>query len=74
MNVTFSMGAKWLRNPRKPITIEPNKNSMKIVYFIPQIVRLTEFGDFEEALALFKLLPPEDSSLRASKEQSIHIR
>lgn len=39
-----------------------------------QIVQLTASGNFEEALALCKLLPPEDSSLRASKEQSIHIR
>ncbi|KAL4589359.1 hypothetical protein LXL04_002265 [Taraxacum kok-saghyz] len=39
-----------------------------------QIVQLTASGNFEEALALCKLLPPEDSSLRASKEQLIHIR
>ncbi|MFS7973296.1 putative transcription factor WD40-like family [Helianthus anomalus] len=39
-----------------------------------QIVQLTASGNFEEALVLCKLLPPEDSSLRASKEQSIHIR
>jgi tetratricopeptide (TPR) repeat protein len=39
-----------------------------------QIVQLTASGNFEEALALCKMLPPEDSSLRASKEQSIHIR
>lgn len=39
-----------------------------------QIVQLTASGDFEEALALCKLLPPEDSSLRAAKEASIHIR
>ncbi|KAK4711863.1 hypothetical protein R3W88_006376 [Solanum pinnatisectum] len=39
-----------------------------------QIVQLTASGNFEEALALCKLLPPEDSSLRSSKEQSIHIR
>ncbi|KVH92351.1 Citron-like protein [Cynara cardunculus var. scolymus] len=39
-----------------------------------QIVHLTASGNFEEALVLCKLLPPEDSSLRASKEQSIHIR
>lgn len=39
-----------------------------------QIVQLTASGNFEEALALCKLLPPEDSSLRAAKEQSIHIR
>ncbi|KAI7746579.1 hypothetical protein M8C21_005733, partial [Ambrosia artemisiifolia] len=39
-----------------------------------QIVQLTASGNFEEALVLCKLLPPEDSNLRASKEQSIHIR
>ncbi|KAL7581898.1 hypothetical protein Lser_V15G47325 [Lactuca serriola] len=31
------------------------------------IVQLTASGKFEEALALFKLLAPEDSNLRASK-------
>ncbi|XP_065851634.1 vacuolar sorting protein 39 [Euphorbia lathyris] len=39
-----------------------------------QIVQLTASGNFDEALALCKLLPPEDSSLRAAKEGSIHIR
>lgn len=39
-----------------------------------QIVQLTASGNFEEALSLCKLLPPEDSSLRAAKESSIHIR
>ena len=39
-----------------------------------QIVQLTASGDFEEALALCKMLPPEDASLRAAKEGSIHIR
>ncbi|KAK1433282.1 hypothetical protein QVD17_10192 [Tagetes erecta] len=39
-----------------------------------QIVQLTASGNFEEALVLCKLLPPEDSSLRATKEHSIHIR
>lgn len=39
-----------------------------------QIVQLTASGDFEEALSLCKLLPPEDSTLRAAKESSIHIR
>ncbi|XP_042452913.1 vacuolar sorting protein 39 isoform X1 [Zingiber officinale] len=39
-----------------------------------QIVQLTASGNFEEALSLCKLLPPEDASLRASKESSIHIR
>lgn len=39
-----------------------------------QIVQLTASGNFEEALALCKLLPPEDSNLRAAKESSIHLR
>lgn len=39
-----------------------------------QIVQLTASGDFEEALDLCKLLPPEDSNLRAAKEGSIHLR
>lgn len=39
-----------------------------------QIVQLTASGNFEEALSLCKLLPPEDSSLRAAKEGSIHMR
>lgn len=39
-----------------------------------QIVQLTASGDFEEALALCKLLPPEEASLRAAKEGSIHMR
>ncbi|XP_076960702.1 vacuolar sorting protein 39-like isoform X2 [Bidens hawaiensis] len=39
-----------------------------------QIIQLTASGNFEEALVVCKLLPPEDSSLRASKEQAIHIR
>ncbi|EPS67833.1 hypothetical protein M569_06937, partial [Genlisea aurea] len=38
------------------------------------IVQLTASGNFEEALALCKLLPPEDSNLRTAKEQSIHVR
>ncbi|XP_010258481.1 PREDICTED: vam6/Vps39-like protein isoform X2 [Nelumbo nucifera] len=39
-----------------------------------QIIQLTASGNFEEALALCKSLPPEDSTLRAAKEGSIHIR
>ncbi|KAL8168245.1 hypothetical protein V2J09_009744 [Rumex salicifolius] len=39
-----------------------------------QIVQLTASGDFDEALALCKLLPPEDSNLRAARESAIHIR
>ena len=42
--------------------------------FALQIVQLTASGDFEEALALCKLLPPEEASLRAAKEGSIHMR
>ncbi|PHU27029.1 hypothetical protein BC332_05361 [Capsicum chinense] len=39
-----------------------------------EIVQLTASGNFEEALALCKLLPPEDPSLRSAKEKSIHTR
>ncbi|KAL6227177.1 hypothetical protein ACLB2K_001136 [Fragaria x ananassa] len=39
-----------------------------------QIVQLTASGEFEEALSLCKLLPPEEASHRAAKEASIHIR
>ncbi|KAG4386534.1 hypothetical protein AAZX31_11G066400 [Glycine max] len=52
-------------------------NSIHGLYPVPlgaQIVQLTASGNFEEALSLCKLLPPEDSSLRAAKEGSIHIR
>lgn len=52
-------------------------NSVHGLFPVPvgaQIVQLTASGNFEEALALCKLLPPEDSNLRAAKEQSIHIR
>ncbi|GAB4827022.1 Vam6/Vps39-like protein [Ancistrocladus abbreviatus] len=53
------------------------ENSVHGLFPVPlgaQIVQLTASGNFEEALALCKLLPPEDSSLRAAKESSIHIR
>ncbi|CAL1399773.1 unnamed protein product [Linum trigynum] len=52
-------------------------NSVHGLFPVPvgaQIVQLTASGNFEEALALCKLLPPEDASLRAAKEASIHIR
>ncbi|KAK6237475.1 hypothetical protein QUC31_002944, partial [Theobroma cacao] len=53
------------------------ENSVCGLFPVPlgaQIVQLTASGNFEEALALCKLLPPEDASLRAAKEGSIHIR
>ncbi|CAN6817852.1 unnamed protein product [Brassica oleracea] len=52
-------------------------NSVHVLFPVSigaQIVQLTATGNFEEALALCKLLPPEDSSLRAAKESSIHTR
>ncbi|XP_042494125.1 vacuolar sorting protein 39 isoform X2 [Macadamia integrifolia] len=52
-------------------------NSIYGLFPVPigaQIIQLTASANFEEALALCKLLPPEDSSLRAAKEASIHIR
>lgn len=48
--------------------------TFKKLSFGLQIVQFTASGNFEEALALCKLLPPEDSSLRSAKESSIHIR
>ncbi|KAL5723282.1 Vam6/Vps39-like protein [Ranunculus cassubicifolius] len=54
-----------------------SNNSVYGLFPVPigaQFVQLTASGNFEEALALCKLLPPEDSSLRAAKEASIHIR
>ncbi|RZC64196.1 hypothetical protein C5167_025952 [Papaver somniferum] len=39
-----------------------------------QIVQLTASSNFEEALALCKLLPPENIKLRLAKEDSIRIR
>ncbi|XVF17891.1 hypothetical protein REPUB_Repub10bG0163900 [Reevesia pubescens] len=53
------------------------ENSVYGLFPVPlgaQIVQLTASGNFEEALALCKLLPPEDANLRAAKEGSIHIR
>lgn len=52
-------------------------NSVYGLFPVPigaQIVQLTASGNFEEALALCKMLPPEDSNLRTAKEGSIHIR
>ncbi|KAL0891609.1 hypothetical protein Bca101_015592 [Brassica carinata] len=52
-------------------------NSVHVLFPVSigaQIVQLTASGNFEEALALCKLLPPEESSLRAAKESSIHTR
>lgn len=52
-------------------------NSLHGLFPVPlgaQIIQLTASGNFEEALALCRVLPPEDSTLRASKEQSIHLR
>ncbi|XP_031108338.1 vacuolar sorting protein 39 isoform X1 [Ipomoea triloba] len=71
-----------LRNVRRLVqsnnaVIVALENSIFGLFPVPlgaQIVQLTASGNFEEALALCKLLPPEDSSLRAAKEQSIHIR
>ncbi|KAF3439338.1 hypothetical protein FNV43_RR17615 [Rhamnella rubrinervis] len=71
-----------LRNVRRLIqsnnaVIVALDNSVFGLFPVPlgaQIVQLTASGNFEEALALCKLLPLEDSSLRAAKEGSIHIR
>ncbi|KAG9444669.1 hypothetical protein H6P81_016009 [Aristolochia fimbriata] len=53
------------------------ENSVYGLFPVPlgaQIVQLTGSANFEEALSLCKLLPPEDSTLRAAKEDAIHIR
>ncbi|XWS42054.1 hypothetical protein CRYUN_Cryun17cG0135800 [Craigia yunnanensis] len=71
-----------LHNPRHLIKsnnalVVALDNSVYGLFPVPlgaQIVQLTASGNFEEALALCKLLPPEDASLRAAKEGSIHIR
>ncbi|KAL2632858.1 hypothetical protein R1flu_004337 [Riccia fluitans] len=39
-----------------------------------QVVQLSASGNFLDALALCRMLPPEDAALRASKEDAIHIR
>ncbi|XVF15757.1 hypothetical protein REPUB_Repub09cG0183600 [Reevesia pubescens] len=57
--------------------VVPLENSVYGLFPVPlgaQIVQLTASGNFEEALALCKLLPSEDASLRAAKEGSIHMR
>ncbi|CAN1166527.1 Vacuolar sorting protein 39 [Linum perenne] len=54
--------------------LRPAIGVIELSQCITQIVQLTASGNFEEALALCKLLPPEDASLRAAKEGSIHIR
>lgn len=60
-----------------------NLHSIMIINFkrrdMLQIVQLTASGDFNEALALCKHLPPEDSNLedsnlRAARESGIHLR
>ncbi|CAM6117042.1 unnamed protein product [Calypogeia fissa] len=39
-----------------------------------QVVQLAASGNFEDALALCKMFPPEDAALRAAKEDTIHTR
>ncbi|XP_057542149.1 vacuolar sorting protein 39 [Amaranthus tricolor] len=56
------------------VSLEKSVSGLFPVPLGAQIVQLTASGHFEEALSLCKLLPPEDSSLRAAKESSIHIR
>ncbi|PQQ09900.1 vam6/Vps39-like protein isoform X1 [Prunus yedoensis var. nudiflora] len=71
-----------LRNARRILqsnnsVIVALENAVYGLFPVPlgaQIVQLTASGDFEEALALCKLLPPEEASLRAAKEGSIHMR
>lgn len=56
------------------VALEKSVHGLFPVPLGAQIVQLTASGNFEEALSLCKLLPPEDSSLRAAKESSIHVR
>ncbi|EYU40165.1 hypothetical protein ABFS82_08G076800 [Erythranthe guttata] len=71
-----------LRNVRRllqstNVIVVALENSVYCLFPVPlgaQIVQLTASGNFDEALALCKLLPPEDSNLQAAKEQSIHVR
>ncbi|TYJ47365.1 hypothetical protein E1A91_A02G184600v1 [Gossypium mustelinum] len=54
-----------------------SNNSVYGLFPVPlgaQIVQLTASGEFEEALALCKLLPPKDADLRVARECSIHTR
>ncbi|MFQ6634177.1 hypothetical protein Gotur_010325 [Gossypium turneri] len=69
-------GARRLTKSNNAVVVALEK-SVYGLFPVPlgaQIVQLTASGNFEEALALCKLLPPEDASLRAAKEGSIHIR
>lgn len=59
---------------RLPSGVDALQYSLSLLSFVLQIIQLTASGNFEEALALCKQLPPEDSNLRAAKESSIHIR
>lgn len=59
---------------RLPSGVDALQYSLSFFSFVLQIIQLTASGNFEEALALCKQLPPEDSNLRAAKESSIHIR
>ncbi|CAN6680331.1 unnamed protein product [Malus baccata var. baccata] len=71
-----------LRNARRILqsnnaVIVALENAVYGLFPVPlgaQIVQLTASGDFDEALALCKMLPPEEASLRAAKEASIHMR
>ncbi|KAA3457505.1 vam6/Vps39-like protein isoform X1 [Gossypium australe] len=54
-----------------------SNNSVYGLFPVPlgaQIVQLAASGEFEEALALCKLLPPKDADLRAARERLIHTR
>ena len=58
---------------KKPHNVFSLKSTIRF-WTALQIVQLTASGNFDEALALCKLLPPEDASHRTAKEGSIHIR
>lgn len=60
-----------------PQVIAASDHAVHAMLLVPlgaQIVQLAASRSFDEALALCKLLPPEDAALRANKEEDIHKR
>jgi len=74
---TFSLRDVHLLLSSSNCVVAAFENSASGLFPVPvgaQVVQLAASGNFEEALALCKLLPQEDLTLRASKEDSIRIR
>lgn len=60
-----------------PQVIAASDHAVHALLLVPlgaQIVQLVALRSFKEALALCKLLPPEDAAFRANKEDDIHKR